>query len=72
MKIWNKISDYVWTGFNINFIVLVVKIRFAITKIYSWKVSIFTDLICFILIGIAFRFLVKQLIKITYEVNEGD
>ncbi|MDU4545304.1 MAG: hypothetical protein E6Y69_00740 [Clostridium botulinum] len=69
MKILNKISDYIWTGFNINFIVLVIKIRFAITKIYSWKVSIFTDLICFILIGIAFRLLVKQLIKITYEVG---
>ncbi|AUN06638.1 hypothetical protein [Clostridium botulinum] len=69
MKFSNKISDYIWTGFNINFIVLVIKIRFAITKIYSWKVSIFTDLICFILIGISFRLLVKQLIKITYEVG---
>ncbi|NFC76727.1 hypothetical protein EXM99_08200 [Clostridium botulinum] len=69
MKILNKVSDYIWIGFNINFIVLVIKIRFAITKIYSWKVSIFTDLICFILIGISFRFLVKQLIKITYEVG---
>lgn len=69
MKILNKISDYIWTGVNINFIVLVIKIRFAITKIYSWKVRIFTDLICFILIGIAFRLLVKQLIKITYEVG---
>lgn len=69
MKIWNKIYDYFWTGLNINFIVLIIEIRFAITKIYSWKVSIFTDLICFILIGIAFRLLVKQLIKITYEVG---
>ncbi|NHI47997.1 hypothetical protein FDE94_08965 [Clostridium botulinum] len=69
MKILNKVSDYIWIGFNINFIVLVIKIRFAITKIYSWKVSIFTDLICFILIGIAFKLLVKQLIKITYEVG---
>ncbi|HDK7215207.1 TPA: hypothetical protein PTV45_000567 [Clostridium botulinum] len=69
MKILNKISDYFWTGLNINFIVLIIKIRFAITKIYSWKISIFTDLICFILIGILFRFLVKQLIKITYEVG---
>ncbi|NFO71592.1 hypothetical protein FDC51_15820 [Clostridium botulinum] len=69
MKILNKISDYIWTGVNINFIVLVLKIRFVISKIYSWKVGIFTDLICFILIGIAFRFLVKQLIKITYEVG---
>ncbi|NFF13764.1 hypothetical protein EXN50_15575 [Clostridium botulinum] len=69
MKILNKVSDYIWIGFNINFIVLVIKIRFAITKIYSWKVSIFTDLICFILIGIAFKLLVKQLIKITYEIG---
>ncbi|NFC74324.1 hypothetical protein EXN06_15660 [Clostridium botulinum] len=69
MKFSNKISDYIWTGFNINFIVLVIKIRFAITKIYSWKVSIFTDLICFILIGISFRLIEKQLIKITYEVG---
>ncbi|HCL4466746.1 hypothetical protein EXM36_17085 [Clostridium botulinum] len=69
MKILNKVSDYIWVGFNINFIVLVIKIRFAITKIYSWKVNIFTDLICFILIGIAFKLLVKQLIKITYEVG---
>ncbi|NFM26162.1 hypothetical protein FDB84_17365 [Clostridium sporogenes] len=71
MKLFNRISDYFWTGLNINFIVLAVKIRFAIVKIYNWKVSIFTDLICFIVIGIAFRLLVKQLIKITREGLNG-